>query len=539
MSYLLDGLHEDLNRVINKPIVQEVESKGRPDEIVAAESWENHLKRNDSIIVDLFHGQFKSKIICPSQSCGKVSITFDPFQMVSLPIPVKDISKAPIYYIQTGEPGKSPEKTVLSMNSSCSVAEVKRMIAKFKQTKEENLQIYSIQSFTIKEKISDDKDVKYLIECPGFPFIYDLTLGDETTATDFHAEDYCLLQINVNQESSWFYDNNKDISYPRMKYVKKNASANDIHIIVYEILRPYLKKLWGENNNNTNNNNNNSAIKNSNNTSISTQEYELKVLKESLYKLSYMGTINSQNNNNNKKKINCLLCGKTNCKGCKLPFLDNNSEEISASSLCDEEKVIKLEVRFSKNVKKESLGLNFYKEVEFKSPDLSSSENSALTIYDCITQFIQAERLEKENSWYCSNCKDHKLALKKMDIYKTSTYLILHLKRFKTSRISSYGSYFGFSSSMKKITSTISFPLKDLDLSNFILEKKNHDAILYDLYAVSNHYGSLEGGHYTAYALNELDGKWYEFDDAHVRRINEKDIVTSAAYILFYKRKEK
>lgn len=535
MSYLLDGLHEDLNRVINKPIVQEVESKGRPDEIVAAESWENHLKRNDSIIVELFHGQFKSKIICPSQTCGKVSITFDPFQMVSLPIPVKDISKAPVYYIQTGEPGKGPEKTILSMNSNCSVAEVKRMIAKFKQTKEENLVIFSIQSFTIKEKISDDKDVKYLVECPGFPFIYDLSLGEETGV---NVEDFCLLQVSVNQESSWFYESSKDISYPRMKYVKKSASLNDLHIIVYDIFKPYLKKLWGENNNNSNNSNS-STIKISNNSSSSSkQEYELKVLKESLYKVSYMGNMNNQNNNT-KKKMNCLLCGKTGCKGCKLPFFENNSDEVLVNSLCDEENVIKLELKFSKNVKKETLGLNFYKEVDFKSPDLSSSENSAVTIYDCLTQFIQAERLEKENSWYCSNCKDHKLALKKMDIYKTSNYLILHLKRFKTSRVSSYGSYFGFSSSMKKITSTISFPLKDLDLSNFILERKNNDSLLYDLYAVSNHYGSLEGGHYTAYALNELDGKWYEFDDAHVKRVNEKEIMTSAAYILFYKKKEK
>jgi ubiquitin carboxyl-terminal hydrolase 4/11/15 len=37
----------------------------------------------------------------------------------------------------------------------------------------------------------------------------------------------------------------------------------------------------------------------------------------------------------------------------------------------------------------------------------------------------------------------------------------------------------------------------------------------YDLFAISNHYGSLNGGHYTAYAKN-IDNKWYEFDDSCV-----------------------
>lgn len=37
-----------------------VESKGRPDAVVAAEAWENHLKRNRSVIVDIFQGQVPS-----------------------------------------------------------------------------------------------------------------------------------------------------------------------------------------------------------------------------------------------------------------------------------------------------------------------------------------------------------------------------------------------------------------------------------------------------------------------------------------------
>lgn len=53
LAFLLDGLHEDLNRVKKKPYIEAKDSDGRPDEEVADEAWEMHKARNDSIIVDV------------------------------------------------------------------------------------------------------------------------------------------------------------------------------------------------------------------------------------------------------------------------------------------------------------------------------------------------------------------------------------------------------------------------------------------------------------------------------------------------------
>ncbi len=64
-SFIVDGLHEDLNRIKKKPYVESVESKGRQDKVVALESWIAHVTRNQSIIVDLMTGQYKSKVVCP------------------------------------------------------------------------------------------------------------------------------------------------------------------------------------------------------------------------------------------------------------------------------------------------------------------------------------------------------------------------------------------------------------------------------------------------------------------------------------------
>ena len=87
LAYLIDGLHEDLNRVKKKPYIEAKESDGRPDAVVAQEAWQNHLKRNKSIFVDHVQGQFKSTVVCPV--CDKVSITFDPFNCIQLELPLQ------------------------------------------------------------------------------------------------------------------------------------------------------------------------------------------------------------------------------------------------------------------------------------------------------------------------------------------------------------------------------------------------------------------------------------------------------------------
>ena len=63
------------------------DADGRPDEVVAKEAWDNHLKRNDSVIVETLHGLFRSVVDCPK--CPRVSVTFDPFCYLTLPLPVK------------------------------------------------------------------------------------------------------------------------------------------------------------------------------------------------------------------------------------------------------------------------------------------------------------------------------------------------------------------------------------------------------------------------------------------------------------------
>eukprot|EP00061_Rhincodon_typus_P015795 g43682.t1 len=112
LAFLLDGLHEDLNRVHEKPYVELKDSDGRPDFEVAAEAWENHLRRNKSIVVDLFHGQLKSQVKC--KTCGHISVRFDPFNFLSLPLPMDSYMHLEITVIKLD--GSTPVRYGLRLN---------------------------------------------------------------------------------------------------------------------------------------------------------------------------------------------------------------------------------------------------------------------------------------------------------------------------------------------------------------------------------------------------------------------------------------
>ncbi|KAF9163646.1 ubiquitin-specific protease doa4 [Actinomortierella ambigua] len=108
LSFLLDGLHEDLKRV-NKVSSMVEQSRqrlllrgGEPEEGSEADearmeslpeweaseiAWQRYLARGNSIVVSLFQGQYKNRLSC--SKCGKTSTTYNPFMYLTLPIKAK------------------------------------------------------------------------------------------------------------------------------------------------------------------------------------------------------------------------------------------------------------------------------------------------------------------------------------------------------------------------------------------------------------------------------------------------------------------
>ena len=61
------------------------------------------------------------------------------------------------------------------------------------------------------------------------------------------------------------------------------------------------------------------------------------------------------------------------------------------------------------------------------------------------------------------------------------------------------------------------FPIKNLDLKKYVDKfKSERNPVYYDLFGVVNHFGNLQGGHYTAFCKNALKDQWYEFNDSSV-----------------------
>eukprot|EP00854_Cymbomonas_tetramitiformis_P020716 gene20716-24826_t len=126
LAFLLDGLHEDLNRVKQKPYMELKDAENRPLDEVAKEAWDYHLARNNSVIVDLFQGQYKSTLVCPS--CGKQSVTFDPFMYLSLPLPT--VARNVEITVITSDGSAPPTKYGVKVDKEQKVQDVLEELAK-------------------------------------------------------------------------------------------------------------------------------------------------------------------------------------------------------------------------------------------------------------------------------------------------------------------------------------------------------------------------------------------------------------------------
>jgi ubiquitin C-terminal hydrolase len=147
--------------------------------------------------------------------------------------------------------------------------------------------------------------------------------------------------------------------------------------------------------------------------------------------------------------------------------------------------------------------------------DIISKHN----LYECLDMYFNTDNVR---NWKCEKCNKIGECNKMIGGWTFPDYLIINLKRGITN----------------KDTSFIDFPIKDLNLTKYN-SNSNSNNYIYDLYAVCNHSGNMmSGGHYYSYCKN-LDGDWYEFNDANVSRFKSNvKVVSSDATILFYQRKK-
>lgn len=179
------------------------------------------------------------------------------------------------------------------------------------------------------------------------------------------------------------------------------------------------------------------------------------------------------------------------------------------------------------------------------------STSDAVPLASCLDAFTKEETLSDDNVWFCPKCKASRRAVSKIEPWKLPDILVIHMKRFLAS-----------SQWREKINTRVDFPLTALDMSPWVSPEARAEmppgSMLFDLFAVINHLGVISGGHYTASVravpcsrdgVEEVassfptsdDGsqpnyRWLHVDDDIAEEIGPHQIVTNAAYVLFYRR---
>ena len=605
MSVFLDILNEDLNKTTKKQYIELKEkSDDETDEQCAKRFWDANLSRNDSIITDLFCGQFKSTITCPN--CNFINISFDPFDTINLPLLTEvkrqsygygdsSIDVLKFYYI----PKNRLRNTYCLMIKDVSKSEIlKDIIDRIKKEKDfiyhdKIDDLFMVDMFNKKKygyakktdfirNYSYNNEYLYTFDLDknndeiAFP-VYFWEKDDEDSKSDYPRMVFTKKAENLKdlRKRVYFYlrkyilspflkenEEKDEVSKEIEKYMedKKNELPDeDLYAIVEKEYNEIFKKCDSEDENKNekdkekeenveksseekekkeeegkeeqSDKNKKELIKpelkeskNSLDNFISDMPFQIYIRKDSsgyYYNRETISLFDSKNFPYFNKKLKDFLDIKT----FSTPFDESNIR------LNNYELIVKFNQQ-SKYINKDTFDLNKFDSIEFdykpkkkEEPKKEGEEDELsgkMTLEKCLKKFCKEEQLEQGDEWYCSRCKKHVLAKKKMELYYVPKILIICFKRFVKD-----------SYRWEKNEDEVEFPINNLDLKNFVIgPDKEHSK--YDLFGVSQHYGSTGFGHYTAVCKN--DGKWFDYNDSSCHETNASSAQSSAAYVLFYRR---
>ena len=528
MTEFLSILNEDLNKS-DKKEYKELKEKGNDETELdcAKRFWDLHLKRNDSIITDLFCGLLKSNVVC--SECGFNNITFDPFNTLTLAIPNRNYIKERIDKCMDTSLFYIPK---YCFGKSCTLAIHVPKDIKYKDLGQE---INKLDKFCYKL----DKLIYIKVSDSKLKNIMDLNEEKGNKAEYIFAFDDLRKNENTKIIPLYMYKSESISAFPRILFLEENATFAELKKQIYYYARNFITSPYTKNeeekdslDNKLQHLKNNNELKTEErekyiNDSIELIDKEFNKIfvedkdKEELneyfndfpYKITLTKTFEDTNHIT-------LFEGKNNLESLK--ELNITTDEDSIKSLL-ENKDYCINIILKHKSKYSIPKINLNSCVSFQGKDVGARVKE-INLDDLLDYFCSDEHLEKGNEWKCGNCHKRVNITKKFSIFYVPKLLIICLKRFAKS---GYG--YG------KDDTHINFPIENLDMGKYICgPDKDHSK--YDLFAVSQHYGGCGGGHYTAVCKN-IDGNWYSYNDSSVSSTSASSAITSAAYVLFYRRK--
>ncbi|XP_022252353.1 ubiquitin carboxyl-terminal hydrolase 15-like isoform X3 [Limulus polyphemus] len=464
MAFLLDGLHEDLNRVKKKPYIEVKDADGRPDEVVAKEAWENYLKRNNSIIVDIFHGLLKSTLVCPV--CSKVSVTFDPSCYLSLPLPVRKERQIEIFLVKLDASKRILQMKVTVPKMGC-VQDLCEAVAKLADVQADRLVVTSVYNHRFHKIFQGDEGLSNILEQEKM-FVYEVAF---TKNSNYIVLPVCMrdkrLKTGMSNYAVTLFGHPLLVSVPRYDCTYELLYNTILRNIFRYVRQPNSsEKWWIENNRKGFNGEVEMSIEdNSDNDQLryNPENLDDSDTEERRTRPPNLFTIVQVNPYAN------VEVEKLKDDGKPLKLLDHTYFAIDWHPMAKEKFYDEKEA--NEYVIHESVNTKF------------SQKRQVIQLSDCLKLFMTTEKLGAKDPWYCPECKKHQQATKKFDLWSLPQVLIIHLKRF------SYNRYW-----RDKIDTLVDFPVRGLDMTNYAIDP-HHGPATYDLIAVANHFGGMGGGH--------------------------------------------
>ncbi|KAJ6247004.1 ubiquitin carboxyl-terminal hydrolase [Anaeramoeba flamelloides] len=512
LSFLLDGLHEDLNKIYDKPYVPDIEGRNCKDlPKLAADSLVNYKKRNDSFIVDHLQGMVQNRLICPY--CDGISYKFDPLMYLTVPIPSTRKLEVNITVIPYNQENKNKMVYHVQVQKSFGLEGILNRLTDLSEIQPDNLQLVELYNSRIyKEFVSlySTDNIKSKDEIVAFEI------------PDYNKETEVIVPI-------YFYflkvKTNLKCGFPvKICLPKGKINQKELIKIIQKKLKETMPNLEEKCEN----------FQKEGDCELLSDDVKNKLSKSNQMKLQKdYGFIPLKFLPAYRITISESIAGKSKTK------LINHETDLETDTMININKKTLIGIRINPNfllkepdfligllnVEKHQSAI-LYQQEEFEK--LKKKKKITVPLSSCLKAFVEEERLSRQNKWYCPTCEKHVQAFKKFDIWELPEILIIHLKRFSPIQ------FF-----RNKVTTLIDFP-KILDMKPYVVDKSNSKDYHYKLYAVSNHFGGIGGGHYTAYAINKTTNKWYQYDDYSVTPIEDPDsVITPAAYVLFYEKIKK
>ncbi|XP_067860344.1 ubiquitin carboxyl-terminal hydrolase 43a [Heptranchias perlo] len=528
LLWLLNRVHEDLNCSPNK--------KSKPS-IKPCIGGENSAGSHQSpqqvgiqsFVQELFQAQYRSSLTCPH--CLKQSNTFDPFLCISLPIPLRQTRALNVTLVFQSK-NQRYLRIGLAVPLLGTIAALRKMVAEEGKMTPDQVILTEIYANGFERSFSDEEDLNIIGEGDYVyafqaPFVrgscggptrlsgrYQNTAASSYKADSFEVSPAEFIQHGAAGKVLLLICNSAGTGQQAVRFGPPFLVREDRSLTWDQLQHCILNKMCYLMRNETH-----------------SQNFG------HLFRIRVVGGLTT----------NCYLSSQ-DIRPLYQPAVDRALRSCGAGGPPH----IKLVLEWDQRTK-DSLFGSIQEEVVQDAESVRSQQQAhqqahSCTLAECFELYTKEEQLAPDDAWRCSHCKNLQQGMVKLNLWTLPDILIIHLKRFRQ-----------VGERRTKLSTLVKFPLIGLDMTPHVVKRtqsaknflthwspwrrpraasgSNHENFVYDLYAVCNHHGSMQGGHYTAYCRNSVDGQWYGYDDSNAELIPEEEICTRGAYILFYQKR--